>query len=221
MIYPPLCLFCEQKTDATRHLFCSTCLQHLTLLTLDQRCPRCFKNLEESKHCPSCKSHPTHFKCSAATCEKFGPPLSLLRHYEQGNSAVAKTIGSMMALQLIQLDWPLPDWIIPFPTHLFPRLLARGKLTQMVAREISRILEKPVALALKKKITFSYFLDPKQQSHSHLAIANNGSFADQTLLLISLSEEKEALNLAAKLLKESFPQAIYHLSFLETADSSN
>ena len=216
LIYPPLCICCQQRTGDLRHLFCASCLDHLTLLDPQHRCNRCFVAIETSGTCPKCRMQHSTYKRHAAACEHFGPPLALLSHFKQGHFELAKTIASLMVMQHNVLGWPLPDQIIPYPTHLFPILQPQGKLTQMVAHAIGKILERPVCIALKKSIDFSYFTEvsSKEPVRFIKAPLRDGALSDKTLLLISLNIERPSILKASDLLQEVFPREIDSLSFL-------
>lgn len=217
IVYPPLCLCCQQRAEQLRHLFCKTCLEHLTLLDPEHRCTRCYAPIESAGMCRSCYTQHAPFKRHAATCENFGPPLALLTHLKRGQHALAKTIASLMVMQHTKLDWLLPDWIIPCPTHLFPALNPQGKLTHSVASEVARIFDKPLVSAIKKSIDYSYFgnLDPKQEpTRFSSASHKTAALADKTLLLISLSADREEIAQACGQLQGFFPKEICSMSFL-------
>ncbi len=217
IIYPPLCLCCKERTEHLSHLFCTACLEHLTLLDPEHRCRCCFASTEGTGVCRSCITQHAPFKRHAAACENFGPPCALLAHLERGEYMLAKTIGSLMVMQHIQLDWPLPDWIVPCPTHLFPGFCAQGKFTRCVASEIAKIFERPLCSVLKKMINYSYFgnLDSKLEPTQFSSVPHKkADLADKTLLLISLSAKKEEVAQACEQLQGFFPKEISSISFL-------
>ncbi len=217
IIYPPLCLCCQQRTEQLLHLFCKTCLEHLTLLDPEHRCARCFACIESSGMCRICTTQHAPFKRHAAACEDFGPPRALLTHLQRGEHMLAKTIASLMVMQHNALDWPLPDWIISCPTHLFPVLYPQGKLTHQTASEMGRIFDRPLCSALKKMINYSYFrnLDPKQEPTRFSSTAHQqADLADKTLLLISLAANREEIVQACEQLQGFFPKEICSISFL-------
>lgn len=217
LIYPPLCLCCQQRTNHLRHLFCQLCLEHLALLDQEHRCARCFAEIEHTGTCRTCLAQHIPYKRHAAACENFGPPYALLNHLQRGEAALAKTIASLMVMQHNRLDWPVPDWIIPCPTHLFPSLYLEGKLTSQVASEIGQIFERPIYAALKKTIDYSYFqtLDSQHRLTRFSPLLHKKvDLSDRTILLVSLNSEPVERKLACEQLQGFFPNEIYSLSFL-------
>jgi hypothetical protein len=122
-----------------------------------------------------------------------------------------------MILQHAQLNWPLPDWIIPLPTHLFPQLNSTRNLNRWVAEEIGKILDKPCCFPLRKAIDLSYFAQREEEGAPLTFKASSScgaALTDRTLLLISLAPDLEELKRACEALQESFPLQIFSLSFL-------
>jgi len=221
VVYPPLCLCCQQRTNHLRCLFCQSCLEHLTLLDQEHRCTRCFVQIEHTGMCRNCFSYHPSFKRHAAACENYGPPLALLTHLQRGEAALAKTIASLMVMQHNKLDWPIPDWIISCPTHLFPSFHLQGKLTRQVALETAKIFGRPYCNALKKSIDYAYFgaLDSKQKpTRFSAALYKREDLSDKAILLVSLNSDQEERKQACEQLQGFFPKEIYSLSFLSSSN---
>ena len=216
LIYPSLCLSCQQRANHS-HLLCPSCSEHLTLIDPEHRCKRCFGEIDNPGVCPSCRQGDLFFKSHAAVCERMGPPLALLSYFQRGDIGLAKTIASLMVVQHTKLNWPLPDWIIPYPLHLFPRLSSGGKLTHWVAAEIGKLLGKPLCSPLYKAINSSYFTQREEKGTPLMlraSFSKDIQLADRTLLLVSLAPDLDELKVACRLLQEEFPRQIFSLSFL-------
>lgn len=198
LIYPPLCLHCQDKTESLRALFCPRCLEYLTLIDIS------------SKSSSSCSGEQWH----QATCEPFGPALSLFKHSQRRSPACIKAIASLMVMRWVALDWTLPDIIVPLPTHLWPFFSKSRDVTLQIAQECVRMIGAPVLTLLKKQINWNYFKDPQEEHPSSLIRSGQG-IADHKILLISLTMDPSTLKEASALLLEGFPSQIHSLSFLD------
>lgn len=100
-------------------------------------------------------------------------------------------LAGFALFQWIQLEWPMPDAVIPMPDSV------------QVAAAFASFLKLPLVQALK--ITCDYHEDRLED--------------DQILLLFDVSNPLAQLQKAASALSEAFPKRIYLLSLFPYADS--
>lgn len=213
-VYPPLCLSCKSFLEEGPGLFCSTCLDHITLIEPAGRCPRCFHLFSNKTfHCSFCASSPLALRKHAAVCERLGPIQGLVSSFERGYIGFAKTIASLIVLQHHRLDYTTPDLIIPLPTHFFSKGGIRSSLPLLIAKEVGKFFEKPVFPFLKKTIDFTFFKEGGVSLTKLKASFKKEEITDKRVLLISLSTDRESLLQASELLLEGFPRSIESLSF--------
>lgn len=55
-----------------------------------------------------------------------------------------------MVVQLIRLEWPLPDFLIPVPQSFMHRLSRGYNQSQLIANEMSKLLNIPTYDCLKR-----------------------------------------------------------------------
>ncbi|MBT3394663.1 MAG: ComF family protein [Waddliaceae bacterium] len=152
-ISPPTCLHCESPLLQRDALFCTTCGELMTLTPHHERCPRCFSahyNTRRRK-CSQCTKEKPIFKGCASAFEYEGPPATLIKKMKYHRQPfLAKGAGAYMTAQLITLDWPLPDIIVPVPMPRM-RLIQRGyNQAKLLAETIGHTIERPVLDILNK-----------------------------------------------------------------------
>lgn len=149
LLFPPLCLHCQEDTGCVWKSFCAHCQEFFALLSPVERCSRCFFPLEE------CSGHRTGefpFTRVAAACEYWGPPATLVRALKyQRRPYLAKDAAALLVVQLLTLEWPIPDLIVPVP-QAFTRTLLRGyNQSGLIAQEMGKLLNVPIAQPLKRR----------------------------------------------------------------------
>ena len=216
LLFPPLCLYCKEKVE--KHELCKECLTQLHLIEPDARCLICFADLEgKSKRCEQCMIK--GFRCGAAF-DYFGPAAALVRDLKYGGRiGLATSMASYMALQFFRLEWPQPDLIVPVPLS-FAHFLTRGyNQSLLLAEELGKILNVPVADPLKRSSeTFSQSgLDKEHRlrlSAEAFTWKKQSDIADKTLLLIDdVTTTKTTLSHCAARLQEGFPRRLFALTF--------
>ena len=199
LIYPPLCLHCQDKTESLQTLLCSHCLEYVTLI-----------DTHSKPSSSTCEGEAWH----QATCEPLGPAVALFRQSHRGDQACIRAIASLMVMQWATLGWTLPDGIVPLPTHLWPYLSKAKNITLLIAQEIAKMIGVPLFRNLKKQIHWQYFRDPKEE-HPCSLTRSNKEIAGKKILLVSLSIDPSTLKEASGLLLEGFPSEIHSLSFMD------
>ena len=151
ILYPPLCLHCQAFIKGKRLLLCTICQSLLHFLEPINRCSTCFLSIEGGSVCHHCSQKNQLGYRVAAVFDYQGPAATLVHQLKFANRPhLAKELAAFMLIQLIRLDWPLPDLIVPAPlsiTHFFKRGYNQSKL---LAKELSQLIEKPMRDILKK-----------------------------------------------------------------------
>jgi ComF family protein len=153
LIYPPICLHCHATVYGEFQFLCSDCLSLLNLINPFERCPICFNSDYHIGHpcCTPCRTRAPLLKRRAAAFEYIGPVATLIRKLKYGNQPyLAKGLGAYMAAQFLELQWPLPDLIVPVPIsrlHYYERGFNQSLL---LAEMISSILQRPIADIIKR-----------------------------------------------------------------------
>lgn len=146
--YPPICIYCHKFCHSKRHIFCKECFDLIDILEKEERCPCCFSACLEP-YCLSCM-HQTNIK-QAYVSEQEGPLYALLEKILKGQHYRVPAIAALMTYQFIRLDFSLPDYILPvYSTH--------KKLSILLAKEISKILQVPHRRFFFKKLRKSHIL---------------------------------------------------------------
>jgi hypothetical protein len=115
-VYPADCIHCQEEAVDSDQLLCFYCKDLIERFPLDQ--------------CEPCK---------AVAVVKEGITLSLLKEVRGSLSQeVISTMAALMAVQMIELKWPLPDLIVPSN---------KDSINVLLAIELSKIF----GVALQKK----------------------------------------------------------------------
>ena len=181
-LFPPICPCCGEKSQTK--ILCSSCWLLCEPPDPAVRCRHCFLELEkEEKCCHQCRIQRRH---SAQRAFVFDPesPASLL-----GLDALDALAGFAL-IQFIQLEWDMPDAIIPMPDSI------------SIAAAFADLLHLPLIQALDLR-----------HSYKEDRLEENG-----TLLLFDISNSIPVLQKSTMALMESFPKRIYLLSLFPNAD---
>lgn len=227
LIYPPLCLHCSSTPKNTQNPLCEDCLEHLILLETKERCPICFENnfLLKGGHCYCADRRNFHglFDGVSIVFEYLGPAASLVQQMKYSNkSYLAKGCGAYLAAQFLQMDWPMPDCIIPVPIS-WTHLIGRGyNQSLLLAEELGSILHRPVIKALKRR---GGDYSQAGLSRKQRLRLNRASFflnklinleTKNILLIDDVLTTGSTLRRCAEALAEGFPQKIYSLVLCHT-----
>jgi predicted amidophosphoribosyltransferase len=119
--YPSFCLHCKEKIEKNDRFFCNACSELLILVD------------------------PIFNMNYFAAFEKMGPGFSLCRALKKENFfKLTKGAAAFMVAQFINLKWPEVDVIVPMTSFL------KKDHIYLLAKEISKILEKPVVWKSKE-----------------------------------------------------------------------
>lgn len=109
------------------------------------RCLKCFAEIATlTGICRECRSQPHPFRKLSSCFENRGAARSLLHSFwKRGHFAFAKDIAAYLVVQMYQLDYPIPDLIIPIPDLLFqPHFLLAKEVAKMVNRPFLPLLKR-------------------------------------------------------------------------------
>lgn len=175
-LFPPTCLACRERCS-TKFL-CPDCWVSSTLPDPVGRCRHCFEELDQRGIlCPQCRQNRRLNAVRAYVFDLRSPA-----RYLGVDAPLA--MASFALIQWIQLEWPVPDAIIPMPDSI------------SMGSAFAKLLEVPFVRALR--FDGEYKEDRLEE--------------DQTLLLFDVSNPIEKLQKASSALSESFPKRVYLLS---------
>lgn len=223
-LYPSRCLHCENPALQDPFLLCPSCLLLLELMNPDNHCKICFnkKDLHKGKYCLDClqgKQNPL-FQSVASAFEYAGPVISLVKKMKYANQPyLADIAGAFLVAQMEELQWPLPDAIIPVPLS-FTHWLERGyNQSHLIAKQMSKLLGIPVWNVLKRSSgdfsqTGLNLLQRKALKRSRFKLKKNFYCEGKILLLVDdVFTTGATLKRCAEVLVEEKPAALYGLTF--------
>jgi ComF family protein len=165
-------------------------------------------------------------KACASAFDYYGPASTLIREFKfNGRFAFAKDAAAFMMVQLSRLNWPMPDALIPVPQTLTSWLKRGYNQSSLIAQELSRMINVPVVDILKKSFTeFSQTgLDRQQRnrlSAEAFGLKRKSIPPNQTLLLIDdVLTTGATLQSCAAVLHQTFPSAVYALTFAHNSET--
>lgn len=218
LIFPPLCLHCEELLEGSRRTLCENCVELLTLIDSSCRCEACFTPVEGAPICLECRNKARAMTRVGAALEYEGPAKTLVHHIKFHHRVdLCRGAAAFMAVQIMHLDWPTPDLIVPIPQS-FTHWLKRGyNQSLLLSNEIGKLLERPVVSLLKRKGSSLPQARMSQEKRLELSSeafewSNPKDVTDQIILLVDdVLTTGSTLNACADVLKEGFPAHIYGL----------
>lgn len=224
LLYPPLCLHCERDKDKD-FLFCSQCAMMLELIDPSNRCPGCFTESDGKSMCDECRQRRRVIYRMGAAFDYMGPAATIVKQMKYGDRPyLAKGAGAYLVAQLIRLDWPIPDLIIPVPLtrmHWWERGFNQAAL---LAKEVGEGLNCPVKEVLRRSSgDFSQAgLNPEQRrqlNSTSFSLIEGITIRDCCVLLIDdVMTTGSTLQQCAEVLVEGFPASIYALTVCKAID---
>lgn len=222
LLYPPLCLHCNEGLDRSNPVFCRLCLELLSSINPVDRCPYCFSadfSAEGQQCCLRCSKSPPVLDRMAAVFDYEGPASSLVKAFKYGGqSYLAKGAGAFLAAQFFQLDWPMPDVIIPMPMATLRRIERGYNQSLLLADSLGVILNRPVLDLLKRQsgefsqagLTHAQRMQLKSDSFS---VKRDLKLYDQCVLLVDdVMTTGSSLNCCAEALRVAYPAKIHGLT---------
>lgn len=169
--------------------------------------------------CSVCLRRRPVFDGLAAAFDYAGPAASLIRKLKYSDQPyLAKGCGAYLAAQVLRLEWPIPDAIVPVPlslSHWFERGYNQSAL---MAETLSEILKSSVCHALKRKSgDYSQAGLSRQQrvqlDGSTIQLKQGLSLQDKHILLVDdVTTTGSTLRKCAEALLEASPSSIYGIT---------
>ncbi|MDB6081459.1 MAG: comF [Chlamydiia bacterium] len=220
LFWPTLCIQCQEPISSKK-ILCAPCLSELTTINPLSRCPRCFSDEIDNvgKICSSCSEKKPTVDYVASVFDYLGPAKKLVHELKYHDRPyLAKSLGSYLFLQFLELQWPEPDYIISVPQS-FSRFLDRGyNQSELLAKEVSKLLQKPYVKMLKKtEVSISQAkltLKERQKLQAHsFSVLQPELVQDKVILLIDdVYTTGTTLECCAKSLQEYHPHRLYALT---------
>ena len=219
--YPSICLHCLQINDHKNKHLCADCLTHLKFIDPQERCQSCFIYLEDStqKICLPCLQSSYPFTKVGAVFDYTGPAKTLVKAFKYENQPyLASGLSSYLALQFLELNWPMPNLIVPVPISWMKSFSRGFNQSQLLAENLGSILNCPVKNLLKRKCgEFSQAgLSRKQRKEinsTSFTLKRFSKIEDKRILLIDdVITTCSTLDACSKELLKGFPSEIYALS---------
>lgn len=222
LLFPRLCLHCHSHAIDGHRPLCPDCLHHLEFLDPAYHCQYCFSYLDSPVNpvCYDCRKLPSFLFRVGSVFEHQGPAATLVQKLKYGSLPhLAEGAAAFMAVQFHQLEWPLPDLIIPVPIS-WERKMERGyNQSVLLAEHLGEMLNRPVVHALGR--AWGDFrqaqLTRKQRTalnEKQFHLKKDAQLCDQTVLLIDdVLTTGTTLGHCAKCLQGGYPGRIYGLTF--------
>lgn len=152
-LYPPLCVLCGAKGSRGLDL-CAECFAELSWNR--HPCPRCAAPLPPDADTPLCgnciKSLPSWDEAKSPLAYAFPLDKLIQRFKFDGDLAIGRLLGELLAEYLAAGGGEKPDLIVPVPLHA-SRLKERGfNQAAELAPPVSRRLKLPVALDVCERV---------------------------------------------------------------------
>lgn len=173
LIFPQLCMHCNEETRSSVKLFCNQCISHLTLEDLKSRCPFCFTHAENT--CLACQN--AHTRVLAAV-SYFGPAKTIIEQLHQGRYKFAKDAAALMAAQYLNEELGLPDIIVPLPEQILPSITRGYSVNDLLAKEVAKILGAEVLKITDSKPKLDWI-------DKHVVLVGDVLYQDKTYLEIA------------------------------------
>lgn len=226
LLYPPLCLHCKTSLKDDNKYLCDLCTTQLEILDTHTRCPRCFSaDYCKKRHlCGACQK--THFAFTqlASVFEHIGPAATLVQKMKYGGqSYLANGAAPFLAVQFVNLEWPIPDIIVPVPISPLRHFERGYNQSKELAVALSTYLQRPVVDALKREMGgFSQAGMTRKRRISlgekTFMLRKAPKLYDKVILLIDdVTTTGSTLNCCAEALQQECPQAIYALTVSRAA----
>jgi competence protein ComFC len=170
--------------------------------------------------CRECRRQPPITERAAAVFDYMGPAATFVKQMKYGGlSYLAQGGGAYMAMQMIKLDWPLPDLIIPMPMPSLKRLERGYNQSALLAESLGKLIGRPVKDIIKRS---NGDYSQAGLNHQQRLMLKNDRFKlikkeiklyDQNILLVDdVMTTGRSLYCCAEALSAAYPAKIYALT---------
>lgn len=227
LLYPPLCLHCAARVEEGCLLLCQECLSHLQLIDPCDRCHYCFFPEVVASHrvCADCLKQPPLFQRLGAAFDYMGPAGSLVKALKYNNrSDIAPGMSAYLVAQFFQLNWPIPDLVVPVPISRVRRFIRGYNQCELLGRDFAKALDRPLVKALVRKsgdYPQASLLHHQRKilQSSQFSLARKAEVHDRTILLIDdVVTTSRTLMMCSEVLLEGGAAKIYALTFCRALD---
>ena len=200
------CDFCGKEIDYSNTHICEECYNSLPW-TEEKCCNKCGGVvLGEEKFCIHCKTSPPDFFMARAPFEYKGVIAGKLKSFKYDNQRyLAETFAPFLAKTYKDNFFDV-DIIVPIPLHE-KRLLSRGfNQAELLANELSKLIDKPVVNALSriKETQFQASLnyDERQENLKDSFLITKEVKSKKILLIDDIFTTGATIRTASKLLRK-------------------
>jgi len=222
LLYPPLCLHCNEPLNKNNTHYCDHCLTLMVPIEIQERCPFCFTadfNHENDRCCSVCKEQPPTTERMGAVFDYEGPAATLIKFLKYGGQPyLAKGAGAYLTARFLELEWPMPDYIVPMPMAPLRRFERGYNQSALLAEVVADMLGRPVYDLLKRRggdfsqagLNHRQRLQLKREAFS---VKEGVRIHDKTLLIIDdVMTTGSSMRCCAEILQELYPGPIYALT---------
>lgn len=192
------------------------------MIDFSQLCPRCFskKYNVQTEVCYECLQKPSIFTRSASACEYAGPAGTIIKKMKYSDMPyLARGAAAVMAAQLLRLDWPLPDVVIPVPLSFSHKVKRGYNQSELLGKELAGMIVCPHLKALvRKKGGYSQASLLRKQRElmpsNTFQIKKGIDIAEKKVLLVDdVYTTGSTLRRCAEALCDGYPEEIYAMTF--------
>jgi hypothetical protein len=141
----------------------------------------------------------------AAVFDYDSPAAALFHIFKKKKGAgLAPALAAFMVLQVVELEWPLPQIVVPMPR---PFWRSMGKLYlphKLLAAAFAQICSAEMLDSLKQGSDLDFYWRP-----------GKASVADKNIVLIGDGLSDKEVFRAVKRMREGFPKSVRFISFLQ------
>jgi hypothetical protein len=196
--YPPFCLGCDEPLETMSLKFCPGCQELFQLINPSKRCRFCFAN----KGCLNCTLDSSVLEGFGACFDPIGPPKTLLCHLEHTPDVDQVLLAaSFMTAQLVSLNWPFPDVVIPVPQTTLAKVFGKTHLPLLLAKQVGLMINRPV-------------YNPLYQWVEPGVVKRRGVLGKKVLMIDTSQQSKDKYEELTSILLESGAEAVFGLTLI-------
>ena len=203
LIFPPVCIHCEEETEHRKYPLCRHCLTLLELIRPEHRCPICFQVLKIHHSCD-------YSIQKSMTFDILSPAATLLYYLKKKHClGLAPSLAGFMVLQLIQLRWPLPEVVIPLPQAFSQWMGKQDAPNTLLAQALALICHAKMSDGLRFRLDKTCYWKAEEIADKHVLFIDDGSVG------------QKHLRRSIACIRQGFPKTLKLLSFLTPITSSS